>query len=127
MERLSVSFELRGNVQEGELVLEGPLGARIARATWSPTGPAWLERGEQKDPFADLATLTEAVVGQPLPMGALFQWLHGHEASAPPWAVDLTQWQNGRITAWQQVGSEKLNIVVLFEAPNPPLPESVEP
>lgn len=118
-ERLTVSFELKGNAQEGELVLEGPLGARVARATWSPNGPAWLERGEQKNPFADLASLTEAVVGQPLPMRALFEWLHGNDASAPPWTVDLTQWANGRISARQLAGTESVNIVVLFEASHP--------
>lgn len=118
-ERLTVGFELSGNAREGELVLEGPLGARLARATWADDRPAWLERGNRVESFETMAALTEAVVGQPLPMHALFLWLKGTEASAPPWTADLTQWPNGKLTAWQTVGTETVRIAVVFDAAQP--------
>lgn len=115
-ERLTVSFELVGDAHQGELVLEGPLGARVARATWAPGQVARLERNGQIETYTDLNELTQATLGQPLPMDSLFRWLDGQPASAPPWTVDLSAWPSGRISATQVVGIESLRLVVMFEA-----------
>lgn len=79
----SALFELEGNAQAGRLSLSSPLGSLLAEARWSAYG-AWLksENGEQS--YASLdelgAALGGALQGPPMPLVALFDWLHGR-----PW------------------------------------------
>lgn len=114
-ERWAVQFDLSGSATRGSLLLEGPLGTRIAQANWTPDG-AWLTRNGQTEPFADMAQLTEAALGQALPLAALFAWIQGNAVHAAPWVVDLTQWATGRIRASQTAANEKVDVLLVLDA-----------
>lgn len=76
---LSAAFELRGSDQAGELNLATPLGSVLAQARWSP-GRVVLVTPRGETLFPDLDALTREVLGESLPVAALFDWLHGR-----PW------------------------------------------
>jgi outer membrane lipoprotein LolB len=75
----SASFALEGDAGTGSLVLDGPLGARLAEARWQPEGATLTDAGGERR-FADLASLATAVFGEALPLHALPDWLRGR-----PW------------------------------------------
>jgi outer membrane lipoprotein LolB len=98
----SASFELSGGPEAGVLELTSPLGAVVARAQWQP-GLARLQTPEQEREFPDLDELTRELLGEPVPVAALFAWLRGEPwaaASSVPmpggfeqlgWRIDLTR------------------------------------
>lgn len=75
----SASFELYGDPDIGRLELTSPLGALVARARWQP-GQALLETPGHEQRFDDLDALTRELLGEPVPVAALFDWLQGR-----PW------------------------------------------
>ncbi|MEG3060313.1 MAG: lipoprotein insertase outer membrane protein LolB [Comamonas sp.] len=94
----SASFELQGAERAGQLLLLSPFGAVLAELQWSPAG-AQLRQGGQLRESPSLDALVQDTVGTPLPIGALFAWLAGRQASAPGWQADLTQLPEGRLRA----------------------------
>lgn len=98
----SASFELSGGPEAGVLELTSPLGAIVARAQWQP-GSARLQTPEQEREFPNLDELTRELLGEPVPVAALFAWLRGEPWSAAPavpmpggfeqlgWQIDLTR------------------------------------
>ena len=106
----SAGFELRGSAQAGELALTSPLGTTMAQARWRP-GQAELQQGGERQAFADLGELSRQLLGEKVPLEALFDWLRGrpwpaasHEPTAQGflqqgWAVDLSGLGEGRLTA----------------------------
>lgn len=94
----SASFELQGSERQGQLTLLSPFGAVLAELQWSPQG-AQLRQGGQLRESASLDALVQDTVGTPLPLGALFSWLAGEQASAPGWQADLSQMDQGRLRA----------------------------
>lgn len=106
----SAGFELRGNAERGELQLTSPLGTVLARAQWLP-GEAVLftSQGEQRD--ASLDALSQRLLGEPLPLAALVEWLHGRPWPGAPaqrldggfaqlgWQVDLGRFAEGLLLA----------------------------
>ena len=76
---MSAAFELQGGPQAGRLNLSTPLGSVLAQARWSP-GAVVLATPEGERRFADLDALTREVLGESLPVAALFDWLRGR-----PW------------------------------------------
>ena len=110
---LSAGFELTGNAETGLLALNGPLGATLAQARWSP-GQAVLASAGTQSRYADLDSLASATLGEAVPMGALFDWLRGRAWSGAPstprldggpgfmqlgWQIDLTRWADGWVDA----------------------------
>ena len=95
---LSASFELTGEPQAGELRLFTPLGSTAALLRWTPQD-ATLEAGGRTQVFTGLDALTQQVLGASVPAPELFAWLHGKNLSAPGWQVDLSQFDQGRISA----------------------------
>ena len=76
---VSAAFELQGDPQRGRLDLATPLGSVLAQARWAPGSVALVTpQGERR--FADLDALTTEVLGESIPVAALFDWLHGR-----PW------------------------------------------
>jgi outer membrane lipoprotein LolB len=73
-------FELRGRAEQGQFELSTPLGTMLARAQWQP-GQARLATPQREAAFTDLEALTQAALGQSLPVAALFDWLAGR-----PWS-----------------------------------------
>ncbi len=114
---LSAAFELRGTPKDGSLDLVSPLGSVMARARWSPQEASLTSsRGERRYP--DLTSLTRDMLGESLPVDALFDWLRGRpwpdapsEAAPPPqpagftqlgWRVDLSRFPQSIIVAERQ-------------------------
>ena len=76
---LSAGFELQGDADIGRLSLTTPLGTTLAQARWTP-GSVVLTTAQGQSQFADLDALTRQVLGQSVPVAALFDWLRGR-----PW------------------------------------------
>ena len=86
----AASFELFGGPQTGRLELTTPLGSLVARANWRP-GLATLQTPNDERRFDDLDALTRELLGEPVPVAALFDWL-----KARPWpAVPHEKTANG--------------------------------
>ena len=110
---ISAGFELSGDTEHGSLLLTGPLGTSAAQASWSP-GQAVLRSAGSETHHADLDSLGQAVLGEALPMAALFNWLHGRawpgaasqaRLDGQPgfqqlgWQIDLRRWADGALEA----------------------------
>lgn len=106
----NAGFELLGNPRAGTLELSTPLGSLVARATWGPS-EATLQTPEAERSFADLDALTRELLGEAVPVAALFDWLRGRPWPQVPsqpladgfeqlgWRIDLTRLQDGLIVA----------------------------
>lgn len=107
----NAAFELQGDAKAGRLDLATPLGTVVAQARWAP-GSVMLvtPRGERR--FADLDALTEEMLGESVPVAALFDWLRGRpwpgaaSAATPDpgftqlgWAVSLARFDEGWVVA----------------------------
>jgi len=111
---MSAAFELQGSPQAGRLNLATPLGSVLAQARWAP-GTVVLATPQGESNFADLDALTREVLGESLPVAALFDWLRGRPwagaastATAPPaepgfeqlgWVVSLARFDEAWIAA----------------------------
>lgn len=111
---VSATFELQGNARRGRLDLSTPLGSVMAQARWAP-GSVVLATPQGETRFDDLDALTRAVLGESLPVAALFDWLRGRPwpgatsiASASPaepgfeqlgWVVSLARFDAAQIAA----------------------------
>ncbi len=108
----TAAFELQGSAEAGRLNLATPLGSVIAQARWGAGTVALVTpQGERR--FADLDALTQEVLGESVPVTALFDWLRGRPwpgaqsqvSTTPPgfaqlgWAVDLSRLGEGWVTA----------------------------
>ena len=121
---LSAGFELRGGPAAGRLSLSSPLGSVLAQARWSP-GSVVLATPQGETTFPDLNALTREVLGESLPVAALFDWLHGRPwpdapstANVAPavagfeqlgWAVDLARFDE----AWVVARRERVPVVTV--------------
>lgn len=111
---VSAAFELQGDAKAGRLNLSTPLGSMMAQARWAP-GSVVLVTPKGETRFDDLDALTKEIVGESLPVAALFDWLHGRPwpgapskatvAPAEPgfeqlgWAVSLAHFDDATIAA----------------------------
>ena len=110
---VSAVFDLRGDPSAGRLDLSTPLGSMMAQARWSP-GRVVLATPKGESDFPDLDALTRDVLGESLPVAALFDWLHGRPwpgaPSAPAtgsgggfeqlgWTVDLGRYADAMVSA----------------------------
>lgn len=91
-------FEMRGSPEQGELVLNSPLGTSLAVLRWSP-GEAVLDSGGQIQRFDSVDALIEKATGAAIPLPALFDWLAGKNTALAGWSADLSQQAAGRISA----------------------------
>ncbi len=79
----AASFELFGGPEAGRLELTSPLGPLLARATWQP-GRATLQTPDGERQFDDLDALTREMLGEAVPVAALFDWLQARPWPAAP-------------------------------------------
>ena len=75
----NAAFELQGDSNIGRLSLSTPLGSVLAQARWAP-GSVVLATPQGDRSFGDLDALTREVLGESVPVAALFDWLRGR-----PW------------------------------------------
>ena len=108
----NAGFELSGNPRSGQLELSTPLGSLLARASWGPD-EATLQTPDSERSFPDLDALTRELLGEAIPVAALFDWLRGRPWPQVPseplaenrgfaqlgWRIDLTRFQDGLIIA----------------------------
>lgn len=79
----AASFELFGGPQAGRLELTSPLGSLVARASWKP-GLVTLKTPDDERRFDDLDALTRELLGEAVPVAALFDWLQARPWPAAP-------------------------------------------
>jgi outer membrane lipoprotein LolB len=110
----NATFELQGSAEAGRLNLSTPLGSVLAQARWAP-GTVVLATPQGERRFADLDGLTQEVLGERVPVVALFDWLRGRPwpgatsvANRAPaeagfaqlgWSVSLARFDDGLIVA----------------------------
>jgi len=82
----AASFDLFGSPEAGRLELTSPLGALVARASWQP-GLVTLQTPNDERRFDDLDALTRELLGEPVPVAALFDWLKARPWPAAPHSV----------------------------------------
>ena len=111
---VTATFDLQGSPEQGQLDLATPLGTVLAQARWSP-GRVALVTSQGETRFANLDELTREVLGESLPVAALFDWLRGRPWSGAPstpnrsggepgfrqlgWAVSLARFDEGLVAA----------------------------
>ena len=111
---LSAAFDLLGSAAAGQLELSTPLGTMIARARWNPAS-AELVTSQGATRHADLASLTREMLGEIVPVQAMFDWLRGRpwpgaSSEAIPaagfrqlgWRVDLSQLNESSVVAQRE-------------------------
>jgi outer membrane lipoprotein LolB len=103
----NAAFELEGDPTRGRLDLTTPLGSIVARARWSPGSVTLVAPPRAETTYPDLDALTREVVGESLPVAALFDWLRaqpwpgapsepapdGHGFDQLGWSVDLARFE----------------------------------
>lgn len=95
---MSAGFLLRGNAEQGELDLYSPIGTTIGALQWSPRSVQLLQ-GNTPQRFDSLVELTEQTTGAALPIEAIFSWLQGQSIPAQGWQADMSNLQQGILTA----------------------------
>ena len=104
-------FELRGDANAGRLQLTTPIGSTAAEAHWQP-GRAELVTPDGRRQFESLDALAEQMLGEPLPLAALIEWLRGRPWAGAPssrseasgfeqlgWRIDLSRFGEGWVMA----------------------------
>jgi len=114
---LSATFELRGNADAGSLDLSTPLGTVLAQARWSP-GQVVLTTPQGESRFDDIDSLTRELLGETVPVVALFDWLRGRPwpgatsgpmpPASPPgfrqlgWSINLARFDEAWVAAHRE-------------------------
>lgn len=105
-------FDLSGNPAAGQLELSTPLGSLVARAIWQD-GEVILQTPGKERHFDDMDALTRELLGEAIPVAALFGWLrgapwpqrHSHALADGQgfeqmgWRVDTSRFEEGLIIA----------------------------
>lgn len=107
-------FELKGRATQGELVLISPLGSTLAVMRWSPLEAILLQAGSSRN-FASTDELLVQTTGAAVPLPALFDWLTGKNTPAPGWLADLSQLDNGRITAERSAPAPQATLRIVLD------------
>lgn len=126
--QLSSIFELRGDSEAGELDLLSPLGTMVVQARWRPE-LVEVATSEGTRRFGSLSTLARQVLGEPIPLEALADWLRARPWSGLPhaetesgfdqsdWQVDLRRAGEGFITIQRLSPSPAVTLRARLDAP----------
>lgn len=114
---LAAGFDLQGNATAGRLDLASPLGSMLAQARWSPNQVS-LRTPDGQRSFENLDALARQMLGEDLPLAALFDWLRGRPWPQAPsgvsardtgpgfdqlgWHVDLGRFDEGVVIAQRE-------------------------
>lgn len=127
--QFSAGFELRGHALSGELDLLSPLGTVVARARWHDGG-VQLATANETYRFRSPADLSRRLLGEPLPLEALFDWLKGRPWDGAPhtvqpagfeqegWQVDVSALSTKGLLAVQRDGPRPVRLRVRLELPS---------
>ncbi|WP_343627430.1 outer membrane lipoprotein LolB [Roseateles sp.] len=110
-QNVTANFELLGDPTRGQLEMSSPMGSLVARVSWKPGG-ASVRTPDGERQYDDIDDLTQDLLGEALPLRALFDWLRGRPWSQAPhrasgdkgfeqlgWQVDLTRFDVQLISA----------------------------
>jgi outer membrane lipoprotein LolB len=123
----STQFELHGGAERGRLILTSPLGTTLARASWQP-GAAEADTGRGVERHANLDALAQSLLGEPLPLAALVEWLHGRPWGGAPhtsgpggfaqlgWDIDTSRRADGLLRA-TRTAAPAITVRALLDAP----------
>ncbi|CAN5418600.1 hypothetical protein BH09PSE5_BH09PSE5_23180 [soil metagenome] len=91
-------FDLQGDATKGTLGLSTPLGSMLAQANWAP-GLVTMTTPQGQTAYADLDSLTREVLGESVPVAALFDWLR-----ARPWPAATSRSLAAPDRGFEQLG-----------------------
>lgn len=110
----SASFLLEGSKERGNLRLSTALGTVLAELVWTSEGAVLTSsQGERKAPTLD-TLLTEAL-GSPVPVEALFAWLHGDAVQTSGWQANLDRLPEGRLVAVRNVPEPRSTLRLVLD------------
>jgi outer membrane lipoprotein LolB len=107
---LSLGFFFSGNPHSGQLDLITLMGSQLAQVNWAP-GEVWLTDDKGRHRYESMEHLSQAVLGEALPLGALVHWMQGRPDPAWPSAPGPQPEsfaQLGWIVDQSDLGSKKL-------------------
>jgi outer membrane lipoprotein LolB len=122
----TAGFQLSGSPARGRLLLTTPLGTQAAKAEWSAQEVRLSASGGDRV-YADLDDLSREVLGEVVPLAAMFDWLQGRPWPSAPsqerpggfeqlgWLVDLSRSDQGRLMA-QRSAPPEVTIRVKLDA-----------
>jgi outer membrane biogenesis lipoprotein LolB len=73
---ISLGFFFNGNADAGQLDLITLMGSQMAQVNWTPDA-AWLTNDKGKHPYASLGELSQAALGESLPLRSMVYWMQG--------------------------------------------------
>lgn len=111
---MSTSFELRGNIDRGDLTLTSPVGTVLAQARWDGQGVRWQTAAETLS-FTNLDAMALHLTGTTLPFAALLDWLRGVPTQSEGWQVSLQDYDQGRISARRVVPPPAAQLRVVLD------------
>lgn len=128
----SASFELQGTRQAGQLALAGPLGSTVGQLAWNQDRTEWVG-AEGRRTHASLDVLTEELLGEPIPVRSLLDWLGGRPDPSMPhrrwtaergegfdqygWAVSLIRQAEGVIQARRETPAPAVTVRIKLDTP----------
>lgn len=110
----SAFFSLEGSTERGNLRLSTPLGTVLAELVWSPEG-AVLTSSQGSRQASSLDALLAEALGSPVPVEALFAWLHGETLQIAGWQADLSQLPEGRLQAVREAPPPRSTLRVVLD------------
>lgn len=98
----TAGFDLQGTDQRGQLALVSPIGTQVGRAVWQPGSVLWQAAdGERR--FESLDELSQELLGDVVPLGALFDWIAGRPWREQP-SRPLTDTTDSSTSGFRQLG-----------------------
>ena len=98
MQTVLAGFELDGDEQAGEMRILGPWGSAAWILQWQP-GQATFSDGQHSRSAPDLQQLMRHLTGVDLPIGLIFDGLHGRAIQAPGWWIEPSDGRQDRLYA----------------------------
>jgi outer membrane lipoprotein LolB len=116
---ISLGFFFHGRAQAGELEFMTLMGSQVAQLRWSPQA-AELTDSNGAHRYLNLAELSEAALGEALPLDTLIHWMQGHADPALPvrigtepdtfeqlgWLIDTRQLDEKKLSATRAPSSQ---------------------
>ncbi|WP_293996795.1 outer membrane lipoprotein LolB [Sphaerotilus sp.] len=132
----TAGFDLQGTDTRGQLALTSPIGTQVGRAVWQPGAVLWQSAdGDRR--FDNLDALAEEMLGEAVPLAALFDWMAGRPWLALPsrpltaadgvgaeagfrqlgWTVQTGRVADGVIVAQRRLPAPTLTVRIKLDTP----------